>query len=82
MSPPWVPPEKMISCQRTKTFSLSSTMRGSQENTFGLRDTLTGAAAGVPWAENLWKSTSLRAWSTQATAIPPLSSIATVGSST
>src|SRR5688500_5417142 len=84
MSPPCLPPpEKMISCHSTRIVPFESiAMRGSQENTFGVRETLTRAPAGLPSAENLRKKTSLLAWSTQATAAAPRSSSATVGSST
>ena len=43
ISPPCEPPEKMISCQRTKTFSgtaAARAMRGNHENDAGLRETL------------------------------------------
>jgi hypothetical protein len=36
-------------------------MRGSHENTAGLRETLTHCPSFLPSAEKRWKSTSLRA---------------------
>jgi hypothetical protein len=52
----------MISCQRTKTRCRESiATRGSQENTAGLRETVTGGPTFLPSAEKRWKSTSLAA---------------------